>query len=84
MAAMLTEYIQAAMRKAHYELIENGDEPYYGEIPELQGVWSVGATLEAARDELQEVLEDWILVRLSHGHAVPPVDGIELKVRQTA
>jgi hypothetical protein len=40
---MLTEYIQAAMCTAHYELIENGGEPYYGGIPACQGVWSTGA-----------------------------------------
>jgi predicted RNase H-like HicB family nuclease len=75
---MLTEYIRAAMRKAHYEIIENGDEPYWGHIPGLQGVWSVGATLEAAREELREVLEDWILAHVADGVPVPAADGIDL------
>ena len=35
---MLLEYIEEALRRARYEIIED-EEPYYGEIPELQGVW---------------------------------------------
>lgn len=75
---MLSAYIAAAMARAHYEIIENGDEPYYGEIPGLQGVWAVGPTLEATRAELQEVLEDWILVRIREGLEVPELEGISL------
>lgn len=67
-----TAYIQEGMRRATYEIIEN-PEPYYGHIPDLQGVYAVGATLEACRDELQSVLEDWILVGLRLGHTIPPL-----------
>ena len=41
----ITEYIEAAMSKARYEIIED-EEPYYGEVPELEGVWATGKTLE--------------------------------------
>ena len=34
---MITEYIQAALGKARYEIIED-EEPYYGEVSELGGV----------------------------------------------
>lgn len=37
---MLTDYIQAAMHKAHYEILED-DRSYYGEIPGFQGVWEM-------------------------------------------
>ena len=73
---MLTEYIQAAMRRAAYEILE--DSTYYGEIPGFQGVWANAANLEACRAELQEVLEDWILVGLRRGDVLPIVDGIDL------
>jgi hypothetical protein len=36
------------------------------------------ATLEACRDELQEVLEEWIILGLRLGHALPTVGGIQL------
>ena len=43
---MLTEYISEALDRARYELIEDDDAPYYGEVPELPGVWACGRTLE--------------------------------------
>jgi predicted RNase H-like HicB family nuclease len=74
---MLTAYIRAAMNRATYELLGNG-EGYYGEIPGLQGVWANEDTLEACRNELQSALEDWILLRLRQGLTVPALDGIDL------
>ena len=74
---MLTAYIQAAMRHATYEILED-NEGFYGEIPGLQGVWSNADTLEGCREELQSVLEDWILFRLRRGLEVPMVDGLDL------
>jgi predicted RNase H-like HicB family nuclease len=50
---------------AHYEIIED-EEPYYGEIAELKGVWVTGKTLEECRDNLTENLEGWILIRNSY------------------
>ena len=57
--AMFAEYIQAAMDQATYEIIDD-PEPFYGEVPELEGVWATGKTLEDCRRELQEVIEGWI------------------------
>ena len=74
---MLTEYIDAAMRRACYEILSE-DGLVYGEIPELQGVWATAPTDQACRAELEEVLEEWLTLRLSHNLAVPPLDGIEL------
>lgn len=42
---MLLEYVQEALRRARYEIIEDA-EPYYGEVPELPGVWATGPNLE--------------------------------------
>ena len=75
---MLTKYIQAAMKRATYEL---EDDVFYGEIPGVQGVYSETDTLEACREELQEVLEDWILFRVAKGLALPEVDGLQLVVQ---
>ena len=72
---MLTAYIQAAMRHARYEIIED-PQPFYGAIPECQGVWATGRTLEACREELQEALEDWIVLGLRLGHPIPEIDGL--------
>ncbi len=54
---MLLDYIEAALRHAEYEILPD-DGKYYGEIPECNGVYAHADTLEACRDELQEVLEE--------------------------
>lgn len=69
---MLTEYIEAALESAKYEIIED-EEPYYGAIPELEGVWATGKTLEECRRNLKETLEGWIVIRLQRGLAIPPI-----------
>lgn len=79
---MLTDYVEKALRQAHYEIMENGR--YWGEIPALQGVWADGATLEQCRDTLREVLEDWLLVGLRRGHHIPVIEGIDLNQKAEA
>jgi predicted RNase H-like HicB family nuclease len=79
---MLTKYIQAAMKQAQYEILE--DKSYYGSIGGFEGVWANEPTLEACREELQEALEDWILLGVSLNHELPAVDGIELKNTEVA
>lgn len=61
---MLTHYIRAAMEKAHYEILPD-DGTFYGEIPGFDGVWANADTLEECRDELEEVLEEWIMLGIS-------------------
>jgi predicted RNase H-like HicB family nuclease len=59
------------MAKARYKLLEDGT--FFGEIPSLRGVWANAKTLEACREELQEVLEDWIVVKLRDGDDIPRI-----------
>jgi predicted RNase H-like HicB family nuclease len=80
---MLTDYIQAAMRRARYEILPD-DNSFYGEIPGFDGVYANTDTLETCREELQEVLEGWILLRVSMNLPLPVVDGIELKIKEVA
>ena len=80
---MLTKYIQAAMRRAKYEILED-DGSFFGHIPELQGVWANESTLEECREELESALEDWILTGIWLHHPIPPLDGIDVKVTDVA
>lgn len=80
---MLTAYIQAAMRHARYEILED-DGTYYGEILECRGVWASAKTLEDCRRELQEVLEDWIVLGLQLGHTLPEIDGLRMPTLREA
>ncbi len=78
---MLTNYVRAAMHRAKYETIPE-DGSYYGEIPGFQGVYATAETLEAGRDELEEVLEEWMLFRISRSLPLPVMDGIDLTVKE--
>ena len=64
------------MADATYETLP-GDGSIYGEIPGFQGVYSNADTLEECRAELAEVLQDWLILRLSWHRPVAVVDGIE-------
>jgi predicted RNase H-like HicB family nuclease len=74
---MLTKYIEAAMRHAEYEIIED-DRSFYGHIPGFSGLWANASTLEACREELQSTLEDWILIGIKRKITLPVVEGIDL------
>ncbi|MCS7301058.1 MAG: type II toxin-antitoxin system HicB family antitoxin [Fimbriimonadales bacterium] len=76
---MLSAYIQAALNRASYEILPE-DGQYYGEIEGFEGVWATGATLEACQRELQEVLEEWIVLRLSQGLPLPAIGEVAITV----
>ncbi len=80
---MLTDYIRAAMREARYEILDD-DGTFYGEIESLKGVWANADTLEATREELEEVLEEWIVFRLSRNLPMPPVGDVTLAAPSVA
>jgi len=67
---MLQEYISNYLRKARYEMIDNGKR-FYGEIKELRGVWAVGKTLEECRENLSSALEGWLILRLRKNLPIP-------------
>ena len=79
---MLSKYLRAALRGAKYELLEEGG--WYGSIPGFEGVWADASSEKECRDELEEVLEEWLLFRLSCQLPVPIADGIDLVVREVA
>ena len=80
---MVSAYIQAAMSRAHYEIV-NDPDPFYGEIPECRGVWAVGQSLEECRQTLQESLEGWLVLRLQKGLDIPELDGIRFTAEEPA
>jgi predicted RNase H-like HicB family nuclease len=71
------------MRRAHCEILED-DGTLYGEIPGSEGVWANAATLEECREELEEVLEGWIVLSLSKNLPLPTIDGISPEISSTA
>ncbi len=79
---MLTDYLDRALRRAKYEML--GDGTFVGSVPGLRGVLATARTLEECRDDLREVIEGWVLVRVANGLRIPAVDGVRVVVRRAA
>jgi predicted RNase H-like HicB family nuclease len=75
---MITEYINAALERASFEIIDDR-ERYYGKVPGLEGVWATGETLEECRRNLAEVIDGWLVVRLKRGLPIPPLGKHKVK-----
>ena len=78
---VLSEYMEQAMKQALYDKLEDGT--FSGRIPLCKGVVSFGDTLKECEDELRSTLEDWILLGLKFGHALPVIGGIDLNRKPT-
>jgi predicted RNase H-like HicB family nuclease len=79
---VIRQYVETALRKARYEKLRDGT--FYGEVPRLRGVLATGASLEACRDQLAEVVEEWVLVRVARGLSVPPLGKAVVRVKQAS
>ncbi len=75
---MLSQFFAKKLQSAQYKLLKNG--AYFGEIAGLKGVWANAATLEACREELREVLEEWTIHKLL---AREPVSGLSIRQLHT-
>jgi predicted RNase H-like HicB family nuclease len=60
------------------------DGTYVAEVPDLRGVLATGATLEACRANLGEVIEEWALVRISQGLPVPPLGDVTVAIKHAS
>lgn len=67
---MLQDYISTYLKKARYELLDDGKR-FYAEIKALRGVWATGKTLEECRENLASTLEGWIIFRLRRNLPIP-------------
>jgi predicted RNase H-like HicB family nuclease len=77
---MLTAYINEAMARANYKILEDGT--YFGEIPGLSGVWANESNLEDCRRVLQEVLEEWLLLKLRENEDIPSLGKVKLSIKK--
>lgn len=65
----MSEFILKKLKEAKYKVLKDG--VYFGEIPSVKGVWASAKNLEDCRDELREVLEDWILLSVRDQKSIP-------------
>jgi len=72
--------LDQALKRARYTRLDGGI--YCAEVRGLPGVIATGKTLEACRTALQEVVEEWMLVRVSRGLEIPSLGGVRIRVRK--
>lgn len=77
---MIRQYVEEALQSARYDKLEDGT--FYGEVPRLRGVLVTAETLEECRNQLAEVVEEWVLVRVAKGLAVPSFGRIGVRVKK--
>lgn len=73
---VLSEYVEGALSEAVYDKLEDGT--FAGRIPPCKGVVAFGQTLRECQEELRSTLEEWILLGLKLGHALPVIAGVDL------
>ncbi len=78
---MVSQYVDKALRRARYV---QEDGTFIATVPGLRGVIATDSTLEACRDRLAEVIEEWILVRVARGLPIPVLGGVRVEVRKAS
>ncbi|MCL2934186.1 MAG: type II toxin-antitoxin system HicB family antitoxin [Trichodesmium sp. MAG_R03] len=78
---ILSQYIHEAMSQAVYDQLE--DDTFVGRIPSGKGVIAFASTLRQCEKELRSTLENWILIGLKLGHALPVINNINLNKEPT-
>jgi predicted RNase H-like HicB family nuclease len=79
---MILAYVEQALKRADYAKLEDGT--YVAEVEGLRGVLGTGRSLEACRANLAEVVEEWVLVRVSRGLAVPTLGKVTVAIKHAS
>ena len=77
---MLTKYVQKALEKAQYKVLEDGS--WFAEIPGFQGVWANKSAVEDCRHELVEVLEEWLILKIRDHNPIPIIEGVGIEIQE--
>jgi predicted RNase H-like HicB family nuclease len=79
---MISRFVDRALRRARYRQVDGGT--FCATVSGLRGVIATGPSLEACRDQLAEVVEEWVLVRVARGLRVPTLDGVTVEVKKAS
>ncbi len=79
---MISRYLAEALHRAKYS--GSPGVGYTATVRGLRGVIAQARTLEACRAQLSEVVEEWILVRVARGLAVPRLGRVHIRVREAS
>jgi hypothetical protein len=76
---MLSRYIHEAMKRARYKTLPDGTS--FGQIPGIAGVWANERTLDQCQKVLQEVLEEWLVLKIRDHDTIPRLGRVSLPVK---
>jgi predicted RNase H-like HicB family nuclease len=79
---MITKYIAKALARAVYEPIEKG--AFGATVRGLRGVLATGFSVEQCRQNLAEVVEEWLLVRVAQHLPIPRLGGVTVRIRRAS
>ncbi len=72
----ITEYVQAALRQAVYEVDENG--VVIARVPGASGFYAQGSTFEEARENLRDAIEGNVTLALQLNLPIPELPGVSM------
>ena len=76
---MLSRYIHEAMKRARYKTLPDGT--HFGQIPGIAGVWANEPTQDQCREVLQEVLEEWLVLKIRDHDPIPRLGRVGLPMK---
>ncbi len=60
------------------------DGQFFASIPEFEGLWATGATVEDTRNDLEVALESWLIAALTISRSpVPKLGNVTLAFERT-
>ncbi len=76
MKLFINSYIEEVLKKAKYEYGKTTDS-WCASIDILPGAYAQADTLEEARSQLAEVIEEYVLVSLVSGDKLPAINDLD-------
>lgn len=76
MKLFLNSYVEEVLKKARYEYCEE-TKSWCAISDILPGAYAQADTLEEARNQLAEVIEEYVLVSLANGDDLPVMDNLD-------
>jgi len=76
MKLFLNSYVEEVLKKAKYEYGE-ATKSWCGSIDILPGAYAQADTLEEVRNQLAEVIEEYVLISLANGDKLPAMDNLD-------
>lgn len=75
----ISHYVQAALKRARYEVDEN--DMIVASVPNASGFFSQGENFEEARENLRDAIEGNVVLALQLGLSIPSMEEVVIEVQ---